>query len=737
MTFSMIDDDLKKQPSRVDGRAKVTGTATYIAEFRFPNMAYGYIVPATIATGKISSIDTKEAEQQPGVVKVLTHANVQKLASYKLDEDFGEGSKPFFALMTDTVLFSGQPVALVVADTFETARYAASLVKVTYTKETPSTDILKVLDKATPSGRPRPVRGTPDEAFAAAEVKIDATYTIPVEHHNAMEPHATVADWTDEKLTVYDKTQGVTGVRNYLATHFGIEQRKISVQSPFVGGAFGASLRPTPNTLLAVMASREVKRPVKVVYSRRQLATAHGYRPASVQMIKLGADKAGKLTSIIHEAVHNTSSHEVFSEDLVGISRTLYACPNVRTDAKITRTDLQTPLWMRAPGTVSGAFALESALDELSYQLKIDPLELRLINYAETDPDTGRPFSSKELRECYRQGAEKFGWKNRKPEPRSMQDGRLMVGWGLATGTWGAFLAPSSARVTLRADRTVLVESGTTDIGPGTYTTISLIASRQLGIPLEKVQFKLGDSDLPNAPAQGGSITTASVGTAVQECAQIVMKQLIEADVAKGGSVFDGVKFEELVFENEKISVKGQPGKVSSFPELLKRNNLGHLAATHTTRPDFGERGKYATASHGAQFVEVKVDEEIGKVRVTRVVQATAAGKIINPKGAHSQEMGGVVWGIGMALMEHTEIDHRIGRIMNPNLAGYHVPVNADIGNIETIFVPEEDTIVNPLGAKGLGELGLVGIPAAIANAIYHATGKRVRDLPITPDKLI
>lgn len=733
----MISDDLKKQPSRIDGRAKVMGKATYIAEFRFPDLAYGYLVHSTIAKGKITDIDISAAEKEPGVVKVLTHKNVQKPSSFKPDEEFGEGSKPFFALMTDTVLFSGQPVAMVVADTFETARYAASLVKVTYTTEIPSTDTAKVADKGTASGRPRPVRGTPDEAFAAAAKKIDATYTIPVEHHNAMEPHATVAHWTAEKLTVYDKTQGIDGVRNYLATHFGLAKEKISVQSPFVGGAFGASLRPTPNTLLAVLASREVKRPVKVVYTRRQLATAHGYRPASIQKIKIAADASGKLTSIIHEAVHNTSSHEVFSEDLVGISRSLYACPNVRTDAKITRTDLQTPLWMRAPGTVSGAFALESALDELSYQLKIDPLKLRLINYAEKDPDSGKPFSSKELRECYRQGAEKFGWKNRKPEPRSMQDGRLMVGWGLATGTWGAFLAPSSARVTLRVDGTALVESGTTDIGPGTYTTISLIAARQLGIPLEKVLFKLGDSDLPSAPAQGGSATTASVGTAVQECAQIVLKELIDFDVKKGGSVLDGVRFADLIFENERISAKGSPQKSTTISELLKRNNLGHLAAMHTTRPDYGERGKYATASHGAQFVEVKIEEEIGTIKVTRVVQATAAGKIINPKGAHSQEMGGVVWGIGMALMEHTEIDHRIGRIMNPNLGGYHVPVNADVGSIETIFIKEDDKIVNPLGVKGLGELGLVGIPAAIANAVYHATGKRFRDLPITPDKLI
>lgn len=732
----MMTDDLKNQPSRVDGRAKVTGKATYIAEFRFPDLAYGYLVQSTIARGKIREIDTAEAEKQPGVVRILTHKNAPKLASQQPDEEFGVRSRPFFALTTDTILFSGQPIALVVADTFEQARYAASMVKVTYDEQPPSTDLRKVADKRI-EGRPRPVRGTPDEAFAAADVKVEAEYIIPVEHHNAMEPHATVANWDGEKLTVYDKTQGVDGVRNYLSTHFGIEKTKISVLSPFVGGAFGASLRPTPNTLLAVMAARETKRPVKVVYSRRQLATAHGYRPASIQRIRIGADKGGKLTSIIHEAVHNTSAHEDFTEDLVGVSRTLYACPNVRTSGAIARTDMQTPLWMRAPGTVSGVFALESALDELSYKLKIDPVELRLINYAEKDPDTGRPFSSKELRECYRQASARFGWKDRKPEPRSMRDGRLLVGWGMATGTWGAFLAPSSARVTLRADGTALVESGTTDIGPGTYTTISIIAAKQLGLPIEKIKFVLGDSDLPTAPSQGGSITTASVGTAVQECAQIVQKQLIELESKREGSPFAGVAFENIVFENERVFVKGRADTGSTIAELLGRNNLGHLAATHTTRPDYGERGKYATASHGAQFVEVKVDEEIGTVRVTRVVQGTAAGKIINPKGAHSQEMGGVVWGIGMALTEKTEIDHRIGRIMNPNLAGYHVPVNADIGSIETIFVPEEDKIVNPLGAKGLGELGLVGIPAAIANAVFHATGKRIRELPITPDKLI
>ncbi len=722
-----MTDDIKNAPNRVDGIAKVTGKAKYIAEFKFANLAYGFFVQSTIAKGKITSIDTAEAEKQLGVVKIFTHLNSPKdLKGFETDEDFGEKSTPFTPLRSGTILFSGQPIAVVVAETIEQARFAASLVKVTYDKQTPSTDLSKVLDKA--FGRTRPARGNPTEAFAKSDAKIEAEYTIPIEHHNAMEPHASIASWENKKLTIYDKTQGVQGVRNFLAGIFKIPKEDVTVLSPFVGGAFGAALRPTPNTFLSAMVARELKRPVKLVYTRRQLSTAHGYRPFSIQNIKIGAEKSGKLTSIIHSAVTNTSSHEDFNEDLVGVSRSLYACPNVQTDGKIAKTDMQTPLWMRAPGTVSGMFALESALDELSYKLKIDPLELRLINYAEVDPDSGKPFSSKELKKCYTEAAKKFGWEKRKPEVRATREGNWLVGSGMATGTWGAFLAPSSARVTLKADGTALVESGTTDIGPGTYTTISIIASKQLGLPIEKVKFVLGDSNLPSAPSQGGSLTTASVGTAVQECSQILLKKLFEL------TKFDGIKFEDVGVENGRFVGKF---KHLSFVDILKSNNLESISETHTSKPDYGERGKYSTASHGAQFVEVKVDEELGIIKVSRVVELTAAGKIINPKGAHSQEIGGVVWGIGMALHEETQVDHRYGRIMNPNLAGYHVPVNADILDLDTGFVEEEDKIVNPLGVKGLGELGMVGIPAAIANAVYHATGKRIRNLPLTVDKLL
>jgi xanthine dehydrogenase YagR molybdenum-binding subunit len=727
-----MSDDLKNQQNRIDGRLKVTGKAKYAAEFNFLNMAHAYMVMSRIAKGRISSIDTAEAEKQKGVLKIFTHLNLPKdLKGMESDEDFGPKSRPFMALRSDKIYFNFQPVAVVVAETFEQARHAGSLVKITYASEKSETNLRSAAGKATlAGGRARPNRGNPDEAFAKAETMVEAEYVIPIEHHNAMEPHASVSVWKDGKLTIYDKTQGVTGVRDHLAGIFGIPKESVTVLSPFAGGAFGAALRPSQNNFLSALAARELKRPVKMSLSRRQLFTAHGYRPYNIQNIKLAADKAGKLTAISHKSLTNTSSYETFSEDATSVSRSMYACPNVATEYKIAPTDMATPLWMRAPGAVSGMFALESALDELSYKLKIDPLELRLINYAETDPESGKPFSSKELRKCYSEAAKKFGWEKRKSEPRSTKDGNWLVGLGVATGTWGAFLAPASARVTLKADGTALIESGTTDIGPGTYTTISMIGARSLGLPIEKVKFVLGDSNLPSAPSQGGSITTASVGLAVQECSVKVLKKLFE--MAKGD--FPESNFEDVKIENGSFLTVA---KTVSFTEILKRSNLADVSENHTTSPNYGERGKYATASHGAQFVEVKVDEDLGIVKVTRVVEMTAAGKIINPKGAHSQEIGGVVWGIGMALHEETLVDHRYGRIMNPNFAGYHVPVNADILDLDTGFVEEEDKIVNPLGVKGLGELGMVGIPAAIANAIYHATGKRVRELPITPDKLI
>lgn len=730
----MTQQQDRNAPSRVDGKAKVTGQAKYSAEYKLPNMANGYMVTSTIAKGKITAIETAEAEKAPGVIKVLTYKNAPKLpgAATKM--------KDTVALQSDEIFFSAQPIAVVVAETFEQAAYAAELIKTTYDKQPSATDSYaekgKAIDPSAGRAQPPP-RGNPVEAFQNAEVKIEAEYIIPINHHNPMEPGAAVASWEGDKLTIYNKTQGTAGSQRDLASIFGVPPANVTVIAPFVGGAFGAALRPSAVDMIAAMASREVKRPVRIVTTRRQMFTAHGYRPYTIQKMKLGADKSGKLTAIIHEAIGNTSSYHNFQEGTVRVSRSVYACPNVQTDYKLVKTDLPTPLWMRAPGNVSGAFALECGLDELSYSLKIDPLELRLINYAEKDPDNGKPFSSKELRECYRQGAEKFGWKNRKPEPRSMRDGKWLVGWGMATGTWGAGMAPATVRVTLKADGTALVECGVTDIGPGTYTTISIIAAKVLGLPIEKVKFVLGRSDLPVGPSQGGSVVTASVGTAVQEGCEKLLKKLFDLESKASDSPFKNLPESDIVFKDGRITAKSVPNLSHTYVDVLKKSGLSELAETHESRPDAGLRSQYSLGSHGAQFLEVKVDEDLGIVRVTRAVAATAAGRIINPKGAHSQEMGAVVWGIGMALTEETEIDHRFGRMMNANLAGYHVPVNADIQEVETIFVPEEDKIVNPLGVKGLGELGMVGIPAAIANAVYHATGKRIRNLPITPDKLL
>ena len=732
-----------KEMSRVDGVAKVTGKAKYAAEFQVPNVAYGFIVLGTVAKGTIKGIDTKEAEAAPGVVRVFTHLNAPRLGPKPSGEAVPPGAskepdRSFRALYSDRIVFNAQPVALVVAETYEQARYAARLVKVTYTAEAHTTDTEAVRGRArlpTKGPAPKP-RGNPEEALRQAPVKVESEYRIAIEHHNPMEPHAAIAIWQGDKLTLFDKTQEVYNVRTHLASTFGVPEENVNVISPFVGGAFGSSLRPNYYPALTAMAARELKRPVKVVYTRTQMFTGHGYRPYTVQKVALGADRSGKLTAMIHDVVHNTSSFEEFSDDTTGFTRQVYACPNYHSPLKLAAIDLNTPTWMRAPGAVSGMFAMECAMDELAYAVKVDPLELRLINYAEVDPESGRPFSSKALRECYKLGAEKFGWKDRKFEPRSMRDGRLLVGWGMATGVWGALQMPATARVALRIDGTAHVASATSDIGPGTYTVMTMIAAEYLGLKPEQVSFELGDTKFPRAPAQGGSWTTASVGSAVYGAALAISAKVLSLANQDTNSPLNGVSASDVEMLDGQLRLRSDPSRVVSISDVLKRNGLTEIVETFQSQPS-AERKKYTSLAHGAQFVEVKVDPDVGTVRVTRAIEVTACGKIMNPKASHSQEIGGVVWGIGMALQEATEIDHRYGRIMNPNLQHYHVPVNADVLEIETMFVEEDDKVVNPLGVKGMGELGMVGIPAAIANAVFHATGKRIRELPITPEKLL
>jgi xanthine dehydrogenase YagR molybdenum-binding subunit len=726
-----------KEMRRVEGLAKVTGRAKYSAEFEMPNLAYGYLLLSTIAKGSIKSLDIKEAETSPGVLGVFSHLNVPELLPIP---DFGDGpeAKEFKAFQNNQISFNAQPVALVIAETFEQARYASRRIKVDYESEKPSTDFREHLDDAKETNAEKSPRERGDfaNAFENAPVKIDHEYHIPIEHHNPIEPHGATAFWKDGKLTIFDKSQNVYQVRDQLSKWFQVKPENVDVISLFVGGAFGACLNVNYYPPLVALAAREIKRPVRLVYSRRQMFSGHGYRPDTWQKVSMAAEKNGKLLGISHRVVVNTSTFEDYSEDFAKVARSLYACPNVKTLYQNVPTDLPTPAAMRAPGAVSNMFALECAMDELSYALKMDPLELRLINYAETDPDSGKPFSSKALKECYRMGAEKFGWKDRKPEPRSMKDGDLLVGWGTATGVWPAMQQAASVQITLKVDGSAHVISSTTDIGPGTYTVMTMIAAEYLGLDAEKVRFELGDSRYPKAPSQGGSWTTASVGSAIFGAAKNIKAKLLNLAKEQNASPFASENPDEVEMLDGKMFPKSNPDQSVSIAELMGHVGLREITEIYDSKPS-EEREKYASSAHGAQFVEVKVDPDLGTVRVTRVVEVTACGKIMNPKASHSQEIGGVIWGIGMALQEATEVDHRYGRMMNASLADYHVPVNADALSIETIFVEEEDKIINPLGVKGMGELGLVGIPAAIANAVYHATGIRVRDLPITPDKLI
>ena len=634
---------LGKEMNRVEGVAKVTGQAKYAAEFRAPNLAYGFIVTGSVAKGTIATIDTREAEAAAGVVRVFTHLNAPKLR--QTPPKAGPPDRSFLALQSDKVFFNQQPVALVVAETYEQARYAARLVKVTYKEAPHATDTEAVRGRAhfpTPPDQPareqapeenverergraapRPPaagpapRGNPDAALRTAPVKVEAEYRIPMEHHNPMEPHAAVAAWQGDHLTIFDKSQNVYGVRAHLAATLGVPEANINVVSPFVGGAFGSSLKPNYYPALTAMAARELRRPVKVVYTRTQMFTGHGYRPHTIQKVALGAESTGKLTAIVHEAVHNTSSFEEFSDATTMFTRQIYACPNVSAPLRIVETDLPTPTWMRAPGAVSGMFALECAMDELAYALKMDPLELRLVNYAEVDPDSGKPFSSKALRECYRLGAEKFGWKDRRHEPRSMRDGRLLVGWGTATGVWSAGQMPASATIRLHRDGRADVTSATSDIGPGTYTVMTMIAAEYLGLKPEQVSFQLGDTKFPQAPAQGGSWTTASVGSAVHGAALAVAAKLLTLAKRDSTSPLMNAAPADVELLDGQLQAKGDASRSVKVSELMSRHGLAEITETFESRPS-EERQKFATLAHGAQFVEVKVDPDLGTVQVAR-----------------------------------------------------------------------------------------------------------------------
>lgn len=732
--------------SRVDGRAKVTGTAKYVAEFNASDLVYGVVVSSAIAKGRITEIDASDALKLPGVLQVFTHENRPHVA--RLDrswrDDDTPGGSPFRPLYDDRIVYSGQPVALVVAETFEIAQYAASLVRVRYKTDAQETDFLAQRSKAYhPSTDkdgfkppPKP-RGNPDAALEAAAVKVEAEYFSPVEHHNPMECHAsTVLYDEDGTLTIYDKIQGAQSSQKYICGVFSLPKTLVRVLSLFVGGAFGSGLRPQYQLFMAVMAALELKRSVRVSLTRPQMFT-FGHRPETVQHVALGASPDGKLQAIIHEATGQTSRFEDYTEIVVNWSGLLYQCDNVRLDYKVAQIDTYTPLDMRAPGAVLGLYALESAMDELAAKLEIDPIELRLRNFAEKNQNDDTPFSSNELRACYSQGAQRFGWSKRHPKPRSMRDGRHLIGWGMATGIWDAMQGEASARAILSIDGKLSVSSATADIGTGTYTIMTQIAADRLGLPIENVTFKLGDSSLPTAPLEGGSWTASSVGSAVLAVCDKIRDQLIKLARKMQGSPLSGAQADDITLEDGQIRLISDPLRSVSITEAMRSASMLHIEQEMASLPNYAKQSRYTINTRSAVFVEVKVDEDLGTIGVSRVVSAIAGGRILNPKTAASQISGAVVWGIGMALEEETLMDTKLGRFMNHDLAEYHVPVHADIGSIDVIFVEEHDEIVNPLGAKGLGEIGIVGVAAAVANAVYHATGKRVRDLPITLDKLM
>jgi len=722
--------------SRVDGRAKVTGKAQYAGEFKAPNLVYASVVTSTIARGRIARIDLSRALAVEGVLDVLTHENRPKMAS--TDEAYFDeclpGGSPFRPLYDDKIKFNNQPIALVLAEESEIARFAATLVHIDYEAEKHATDLHTQIDRAYVVDKPDKPRGNAANSYAAAAVRHEGEYFIPIEHHNPMELFATTVVWNgDGNLTVFDKTQGVQNVQRYVCNVFGLHPDNVRVLSPFVGGAFGSGLRPQYEVVLAVQGALQLKRSIRLVLTREQIYGL-GYRPATIERVTLGAKTDGTLDAITHEAIAMTSQYEDYSRNDTSWSALLYKSANAKYEHKLARLDVPTPSDMRAPGAATGLYALECAMDELAVALKLDPVELRLRCYSDRDQNNNIPFTSKQLKACYRKGGEAFGWARRIPEPRSMREGTDLVGWGMATGIWEALQMPTAARIVLSGNGHAEVSCATSDIGTGTYTIMAQVAADMLGVPIDYVTVKLGDSSLPHSQVEGGSWTAASVAHAIAAAADEVRMELLGLAQKMPGSPLAGLQPDDVLLADGMIAAKQNKSRAVSLADAMRHGGVDRIE--HEKLAEFREDNRHARNTHSAIFAEVKVDEQLGIIRVTRVVNAVAAGRIINTKTAASQVMGSVVWGIGMALHEETLVDHNFGRVMNANIAEYHVPVNADVQDIKIIFVEEADSTVNPLGIKGVGEIGIVGVAAAIANAVYHATGKRVRDLPITIDKI-
>jgi len=709
--------------TRIEGRLKVTGGANYAAEFARPKLTYGVLIQSTIANGHVVKIDLSAAKSAPGVIGILTRENAPHFRAYPDDlSQAGAPGESRVPLQDDEIHYAGEHLGVVVAESFEQATYAVSLVRVTCQTQSP---MVTLDDERAQKNAIRPEkfagrealqvkRGDVDAALATAAHKIDFVYSTPIENHNPIETYSTTAEWeAPDRVLIHECTRGIKQLQRVVANAFGLPQENVRIVCPFIGGAFGSKGFQWSHTLLAAAAAKQVQRPVKLTLTRPQMFDSAGQRARTEQRLSIGVDKTGKLVALRHATTTHSSPTHDYTEPCGNTSRMLYSCPNVEVSHRLVRLNLTTPCPMRAPGETPGVFALECALDELAHEIGVDPVEFRLRNYAEIDEYQNRPWSSKKLRECYQRGAEKFGWSNRNKKPGSMRAAEgSQIGYGMATAIYPAGQQKAGATAILNKDGTVVVRSATHEIGTGTYTGMSQFAADTLGIPIEKVRFELGDSQFPYAPNNGGSWLTASVAPAVMGACTELKKKVV--DIA--GS---------------------WPNDSMQLTNLFERSRQEQIQAEFNSEPNRAEREKFSFFSYGAVFVEVQVDP-FGQVRVKRVVGVYDMGRMINPRLARSQILGGMLFGFSTALMESTVPDPNVGRIVNPNLAEYHIAVHADTPpEFDIDFINEPDPHMADLGARGIGEIGIVGVPAAVANAIFHATGKRVRDLPITLDKLI
>jgi CO/xanthine dehydrogenase Mo-binding subunit len=734
---------------RVDGPLKVTGAAPYPVDAAYPDMAYAALVRSTIAAGRILEIDVDAARAVDGVQAVITHLDAPRLGRAPAG---ALGLPPPAPLQDDRILHYGQYVAVVVADTPQKANEAARLVTVTYDPQ----EALLDLDDERGELVPNPfgydaVRGDVDAGLAAADVVHDAVYTTAENTNNPLGLFATVAAWDGDTVVVHDASQWTSYARTTIASAFGLPEEAVRVHAPYLGGGFGAGLRAWQHVILAVLAARVIDRPVKVVLTRPQMFTGLGHRPDTRQRIRLGATREGDLLAIDHEAYQTVAMEDDNLEFVSLVTTDSYACPNIRARDFQRRLNIPNPGSMRAPGEAQGGFALESAIDELAYELAMDPLDLRLRNYAETHPQLDLPWSSKALRECYAVGAERFGWSDRNPAVGSMIDGPWQVGYGLAGVTYLWWQVRCQARVTIAADGTAYVRSAANDPGTGTYTVMQQLSAELLGLPLDQVRVGLGDSDMPWAPAAGGSGLTGALGNAIAVAVRALHEQLLGLAARDEASPLRGCGHDDIVAVDGRLirrtgrirsrsgreRPEGDPGAGESYVEILARNGLEELTADgESTPPDPTELGMAPSGAFAAKFVEVRVDRDLGRIRIARIVAVIDGGRILNEKLARSQVIGGTVGGIGQAIFEETITDAGTGRIANPTFGDYLVPVNADVPDINVVFVGEPDRMT-PTGTKGVGEVGLAGTAAAIANAVYHATGRRIRSLPITIDQLL